>query len=70
MVSVVAFDKPLNCLDERSRTAKMTRLIQAVDEFFEYSGKLSYQLPIYRYYPTKMWKKFVTASDIVYEYVS
>lgn len=68
MVSVVAFDKPLNCLDERARTAEMTKLIQAVDEFFEYSGKLSFQLPLYRIYPTKMWKKFVIAADIVYKY--
>ena len=67
---MVAFDQALDCIDERKRTPKITELIKAVDDFFTYSGQLSFSLPIYRIYPTKTWKKFVAASDIVYELVS
>jgi hypothetical protein len=69
VVSVVAFDQPLNCIDERKRTPKIDKLINAVDELFYLSRQLSFSLPIYRYYPTKEWKKFVAASDIVYRFI-
>ena len=68
MVSVVAFDRPLNCIDEIKRTAKIDNLIKAVDEVFYLTKQLSFSLPIYRFYPTKQWKKFVASSDIVYKY--
>ena len=68
VVSVVAFDQPLNCIDERKRNQKIDKLINAVDDFLALAGQLGFSAPIYRYYPTKQWKKFVASSDIVYKY--
>ena len=64
---MVAFNKPIKCLDEGNRTSEVTKLAQAVDELLQYAGILMYS-PIYRFYPTKMWKKFESASDIVFRY--
>jgi hypothetical protein len=67
VVSVVAFDQPLNCINENKRTPFITKVINAIDDLFLYSGRLMFSLPVWRYYPTKDWRKFVYACDIVYK---
>jgi hypothetical protein len=57
----------LNCIDERNRTEDITKLIKATDDFMVYTGILNYSLPIYTYYPTKTWKKFVNAADVLFK---
>ena len=64
---MVAFDQPLNCIDERNRTDDIKKLIKATDDFMIYTGILNYSLPIYHYYPTQTWKKFVAAADVLFK---
>jgi hypothetical protein len=67
VVSVVAFDQRLQCIDENNRTPFVTKVVSAIDDFFTYTGRLIFSVPIWMYYPTEDWKKFVSAADFVYE---
>nr|QUF59382.1 cytochrome p450 CYP3047B1 [Brachionus angularis] len=72
-VSEIAFDNRLNCLDETTRLADISRLVKEIDTFFEYAGRLIFSVPIWKLYPTKEWLVFEDSARFilktVWEYI-
>ena len=69
MVSVVAFDHRLNCIDDTKRDAEIDHFVKSVDGFMEQLGILMFSLPTWQYFPNKDWKKFVYHTDNMYKYL-
>jgi hypothetical protein len=66
VISVAAFDKRLECIDERKRTAEIETFVKSVDDLFASGGELGFSIPIWKYYRTKQWKRFEKAADVVF----
>jgi hypothetical protein len=66
VISVAAFDKRIECLDDSKRTADVEEFVQSVDDLFTLSGELGFDIPLWQYFPTKNWRKFVKAADLVF----
>jgi hypothetical protein len=43
------------------------KFVHSVSDFTVYAGRLLFQLPLWKLYPTKDWKKFEEASTFVYK---
>ena len=63
---MAALDVRIECMDETKRTPQTDKFIQAVDEMLTVSGLLLFDLPLYLFYPTKNYKRFYNAADIVF----
>ncbi len=66
MVSVAALDTRIECINAAKRTPETEKFIQAVDDMLTISGVLIFSLPTYKFYPTKNYKIFADAADIVF----
>ena len=59
------FDKRLKVMDTSDQ--EIIKFVNSVSDFTVYAGRLVFQLPVWKYYATKDWKKFQEASQFVYE---
>jgi hypothetical protein len=66
VISVAALDTRIECLNEAKRTPETDKFIEAVGEMLTVSALLIFDLPLYKFYPTKNWKRFSNAADIVF----
>ena len=66
-VSEITFNKRLHCMDETTRLPDVTKFVQAVDDFSVYAGRLVFQPPIWKIYPTKDWIAFENAGIFIYK---
>jgi hypothetical protein len=54
-------------MDETTRLPDVTKFVQAVDDFSVYAGRLVFQPPIWKIYPTKDWIAFENAGIFIYK---
>ncbi len=66
VVSVVALDKRINCLDPKTCKESVTKLIESIEGFMWYTNKLSVSLPFWQLYETRDRKKFFQCIDYTY----
>ena len=57
-------------MDERSRLPEVAEFVQAVDDFSVYAGRLVFQPPVWKIYPTEDWIAFEKAGNIIYRYLN
>lgn len=65
LVSIMAFDERINCIDEKKRTEEAKLFIKHSSTTLIYAGKLFYSV-LWKFYPTKDWKLFVESMDFIY----
>ncbi len=53
-------------MDEKNSEA--IEFVNSVNNFTVYAGRLIFQLPLWKIYPTKDWKIFVKSTKCAYEY--
>lgn len=57
-IGVVALGTRINCLDlNLSKDSRVTKLIECTHEFIKISDELDYKPSLWRYYPTRTFKK-------------
>ncbi|XP_076361606.1 putative cytochrome P450 12a5, mitochondrial [Tachypleus tridentatus] len=68
-VAFVALDARLGCVDlEQAPNSQSQRLIVAVNDIFQGMNDLEFMpLALWRYFPTRTWKRFVNAQDVFTE---
>lgn len=68
-VAFVALDARLGCVDlEQAPNSRSQRLILAVNDIFQGMNDLEFMpLALWRYFPTRTWKRFVNAQDVFTE---
>lgn len=66
-VSVVALDKPLGLISKDRDNADAKRLFHLLEEYFIYSLKVEIIPPIYKYYKTKTFRKYMQILDGITE---
>ena len=66
-ITQIAFDTRLNCIDLSKCDPSSYEFVQAVDDMVVFIGKLVFNLPYYRHYPTKDWKTLVKVTKTVYK---
>lgn len=66
-ISEVVFDKRIKCMELKSSDA--IEFVNSVNNFTVYAGRLIFQLPWWKIYPTDDWKEFVKASKYVFKSV-
>lgn len=66
-ISEITFDQRLKCMDDETRTESVRILNQAIDEFSVYAGRLFFQAPFWKIYPTKDWVIFEKTGTIIYK---
>jgi hypothetical protein len=65
VVSIMAFDERIHCIDEKKRTEEAKMFMKNTNRTEEYAGKLFYSV-LWKYYPTKDWKILVESMDYTY----
>lgn len=69
-MSELAFDHRIKCVDDRHRTSESIRdLVNNIEDFFVYLGRLSFSFPFWRLFPTSDWRKFEKAGTFIYSQV-
>lgn len=53
-------------MNEATRLPDVTKFVQAVDDFSVYAGRLVFQPPLWKIYPTNDWKHFESAGVFIY----
>lgn len=66
VVSIIAFDQRIHCIDEKNSSPFATKAVENVDNFIYLIGQLIFSLPFWKIFPTKDWKKFEASADVVY----
>ena len=61
---MVCFERRLGCLDRNERFAE--QMIKANRDIFIIGGILKFSLPLFKYFPTPKWNKFLAAEDFFY----
>ena len=67
MLSVLAFDKRIICVDDKNRSVEAEEYILHAKKAMQLAGKLAYS-SLWLYYPTKNWKLFVESYDHLNKY--
>ena len=62
----VVLNKRLKCIDEKTRAPNTDEFVRVIEEFFVTLGLLLFSSPLWRYYPTKDWKKFEKLGLYIY----
>ena len=65
VISEVVFDKRINCMDKKN--LDIVEFVNAVNNFTVYAGRLLFQMPLWKIYPTKDWKLFLKSTKLAYE---
>lgn len=61
---MTVFEKRLHCMDD-GPNSEAQRLIDANNQMFVLSSKMKFQLPLYKMFKTRTWKKLCEAEDYV-----
>ncbi len=69
-MSEIVFDERLKCVDEKTRDPNVTEFVNRIEEFFVLFGKVSFALPVWKFYPTKDWKAFENNGKYIYSVVN
>lgn len=65
-IGTFLFEERIGCFSKPTPT-KAQQFIDHLQEFFKYLQPLMFNVPIYKLYPTKLWKKFEYHSDAVFQ---
>ena len=65
-IGTFLFEERIGCFSKPT-PAKAQDFLDHLQEYFRYLQPLMYNVPIYKYYKTKLWKKFEYHSDKVFE---
>nr|QEV83791.1 cytochrome P450 [Brachionus rotundiformis] len=68
MMSIVAFDQRLQCINPDRRSPEILKLFKSIKEYGDLTSQLFYNIPIWKYFRTKLWKEFENTSDYVYDF--
>ena len=57
-------------MDEKSRAPNAAEFVENIETFFIYFGRVTFSLPIWRFYPTTDWKLFEKSGRYIYKVVT
>lgn len=69
-ISMMCLDSRMGCLSINSTTSDGNTLIAATKSLFDSYNELYYGLPLWKFYPTKSYKKLDKAESTIYETAS
>jgi hypothetical protein len=69
-VSEVALVSRLNAINEEKKDPQINEFVENVDKFLHTFGNLSFLPPLWKIYPTKEFKEFMSSATFIYNYIS
>ena len=64
VITEIAFNQRLKCLDGRSKDTK--KFVNSVSNVAVYTGRLIFSFPLWKVYPTKDWLIFEKEATYIY----
>nr|QVK45590.1 cytochrome P450 [Brachionus paranguensis] len=68
MMSIVAFDQRLQCINAKRRSPEILKLFNSIKDYGDLTSQLYYNIPIWKYFRNSLWKEFENTSDYVYDF--
>nr|QUF59381.1 cytochrome p450 CYP3047A1 [Brachionus angularis] len=68
MMSVVAFDHRLECINPNKRQQVIDDLITNIEKYSILTSKLFYSFPLWRLYRNSVWVEFEQVSDFIFDF--
>nr|ATW72314.1 cytochrome p450 CYP3047A3 [Brachionus calyciflorus] len=68
MMSIVAFDKRLECINAERRSPEILQLLTSIIDYGILTSQLYYTVPIWRIYRNKIWNEFEKTSDFIFNF--